>query len=90
MGNSPTNAQNDWDNRGRWIDAADYDHLVTKFADHRDPEVIYVSGMISSNRSIRVDVLGSMPELDDFLCAFQSYFLVFTQSPVRSTSTKDH
>ena len=52
MGGSPPNAQNDWANRGRWIDPADYDHLVDKLAVHKDPEVIYVSGMISWHNQI--------------------------------------
>lgn len=52
MGNSRVNAQDHWENRGRWIDAADYNHLVTKLAVHKDPEVIYLSGMISWHNQI--------------------------------------
>ena len=52
MGNSPINAQIDWPNRKRWIDPADYNHLIAKLAITEDPEVIYLSGMISWNNQI--------------------------------------
>lgn len=47
MGNSPVNAHTNWMSDGRWIDPADYDQLVDKLVTHPDPEVVYVSGMIS-------------------------------------------
>lgn len=47
MGNSPINPENSWSSDGRWIDPADYDHLLDKLVMHPDPEVVYVSGMIS-------------------------------------------
>lgn len=47
MGRSPENAHVEWANRGRWIDSADYDELIDKLVSHPDPEVIFVSGMIS-------------------------------------------
>lgn len=47
MGNSPVNPQHNWAADGRWIDPADYDRLIDKLVMHPDPEVIYVSGMIS-------------------------------------------
>ena len=52
MGNSPVNAQNNWPALGRWIDPADYDHLIDKLVIHPDPEVVYVSGMISWHNQI--------------------------------------
>lgn len=47
MGNSPVNAHTNWMSDGRWIDPADYDQLIDKLVMHPDPEVVYVSGMIS-------------------------------------------
>ena len=47
MGGSPVNPEADWTANRRWIDAADYDHLIDKLVMHPDPEVVYVSGMIS-------------------------------------------
>jgi hypothetical protein len=47
MGGSPANAHLNWAGKKRWIDPADYDHLVTKLQKAPDPEVIYVSGIIS-------------------------------------------
>jgi hypothetical protein len=52
MGSSPVDAHLDWPHRGRWIDAADYDRLIDKLVMHPDPEVIYVSGMISWHNQI--------------------------------------
>lgn len=52
MGSSPINAQLNWTGKGRWIDPADYDRLVDKLVTHPDPEVIYVSGMISWHNEI--------------------------------------
>jgi hypothetical protein len=62
MGGSPVNAQSNWASRGRWIDPADYDRLIDKLVTHPDPEVVYVSGMISWHnqlylgRCVRLDV----------------------------------
>jgi hypothetical protein len=52
MGGSPTNAHLNWANEGRWIDAADYDRLIDRLAIHPDPELIYVSGMISWHNEV--------------------------------------
>lgn len=49
MGGSIPNAHLDWVNRRKWIDVADYDHLVNKLQKKPDPEIIYVSGIISWN-----------------------------------------
>ena len=46
---------------GRWIDPADYDHLIDKLVIHPDPEVVYVSGMISWHNQI---YLGRCVRLD--------------------------
>ena len=44
-----------WPALGRWIDPADYDHLIDQAGDqHPDPEVVYVSGMISWHNQIHV------------------------------------
>ena len=61
MGGSPVNAQNNWPAHGRWIDPADYDHLIDKLVTHPDPEVVYVSGMISWHNQI---YLGRCVRLD--------------------------
>ena len=47
MGGSPVNAHLNWAGKKKWIDAADYDQLITKLQKAPDPEVIYVSGIIS-------------------------------------------
>ena len=48
MAGSTVNAHLDWMGAKRnWIDHADYDRLVEKLQKTPDPEVIYVSGMIS-------------------------------------------
>jgi len=47
MGNSPINPEKNWAAAGRWIDPADYNRLIDKLVTHPDPEVVYVSGMIS-------------------------------------------
>jgi hypothetical protein len=47
MGGSPLNAHLKWKKKGRWIDAADYDQLITGLELVKDPEIIYVSGMIA-------------------------------------------
>jgi hypothetical protein len=47
MGGSPVHPEATWTASGRWIDHADYDHLIDKLMVHPDPEVVYVSGMIS-------------------------------------------
>ena len=47
MGGSPVSPENNWAADGRWIDNADYDHLIDKLAQHPDPEIVFVSGMIS-------------------------------------------
>jgi hypothetical protein len=52
MGGSPVNAQLNWTDKGRWIDPADYNRLVDKLVIHQDPEVIFVSGMISWRNDI--------------------------------------
>ena len=54
MGNSPVDAHKNWPALGRWIDPADYDHLIDKLVIHPDPEVVYVSGMISWHNQIYV------------------------------------
>ena len=46
MGGSPVSPENNWAADGRWIDNADYDHLIDKLAQHPDPEIVFVSGMI--------------------------------------------
>jgi hypothetical protein len=52
MGSSPVNAHLHWASLGRWIDSADYDRLIDKLVTHPDPEVVYVSGMISWHNQI--------------------------------------
>ena len=52
MGSSRANAHLNWADHGRWIDPADYSQLVDKLAIHPDPELIYVSGMISWRNDI--------------------------------------
>ncbi len=52
MGYTSINAQVDWANRGRWIDVQDYERLIDKLVLHPDPEVVYVSGMISWHNQI--------------------------------------
>jgi hypothetical protein len=52
MGRSPTNAHLNWAQDARWIDPADYSELIDKLAIHSDPELIYVSGMISWRNDI--------------------------------------
>lgn len=52
MGGSPTNAHVNWTQYGRWIDPADYSELIDKLVIHSDPELIYVSGMISWRNDI--------------------------------------
>ncbi len=50
MAGSPSNAHTAWvSTNKKWIDPADYDQLVTKLQKQPDPDVIYVSGMISWN-----------------------------------------
>jgi hypothetical protein len=50
MSGSPSNAHLSWVSTNRkWIDPADYDQLVNKLQTTPDPEVIYVSGIISWN-----------------------------------------
>jgi hypothetical protein len=61
MGNSPVNAHTNWPALGRWIDPADYDRLIDKLVIHPDPEVVYVSGMISWHNQI---YLGRCVRLD--------------------------
>lgn len=46
MGPGSLNEHLHWNDRGKWIDTADYERLVEKLKEHPDPEVIYVSGMI--------------------------------------------
>ena len=62
MGPSPSNSHLDWANKKKWIDAADYDHLVTKLQKQPDPEIIYVSGMIAWNDQM---YLGSVQHIGD-------------------------
>ena len=54
MGSSAVSPHLDWAADGRWIDNADYDHLITKLVQHPDPEVVFVSGMISWHNQIHV------------------------------------
>jgi hypothetical protein len=67
MGNSPVNPHLNWPGLGRWVDIADYNHLIDKLVMHPDPEVVYVSGMISWHnqcylgRCVRLD--GGVPDL---------------------------
>ncbi len=51
MGNSPSTTLPATD-PGRWIDPPDYDHIVDKLSLTSDPEVIYVSGMISARDEV--------------------------------------
>jgi hypothetical protein len=62
MGPSPSNSHLDWTNKGKWIDAADYDQLVTKLQKQPDPEVIFVSGIIAWNDQM---YLGSVQHIGD-------------------------
>jgi hypothetical protein len=52
MGGSPVSPDNNWADDGRWIDNADYDHLIDKLVQHPDPEIVFVSGMISWHNQI--------------------------------------
>jgi hypothetical protein len=61
MGNSPIDAQDNWASDGRWIDPADYNRLIDKLVTHPDPEVVYVSGMISWHNQL---YLGRCVRLD--------------------------
>lgn len=49
MGTSPLNPFQDWASRGRWIDNADYEHLLEALSLEPDPEVVHVSGLIFRN-----------------------------------------
>ena len=62
MGPSPSNSHLDWANKKKWIDAADYDHLVTKLQKQPDPEIIYVSGIIAWNDQMH---LGSVQHIGE-------------------------
>jgi hypothetical protein len=52
MGNSPINPEKNWASDGRWIDPADYNRLLDKLVIHPDPDLVYVSGMISWHNQI--------------------------------------
>jgi hypothetical protein len=62
MGGSPVSPENNWPVAGRWIDNPDYDHLIDKLVQHPDPEIVFVSGMISWHdqiyvgRAVRLDI----------------------------------
>lgn len=60
MGPSPANAHVKWESKMKWIDPADYDHLVNKLQLKPDPEIIYVSGMISHDDQL---LLGSIQHI---------------------------
>lgn len=62
MGGSPANAHLDWPNRMKWIDPADYDHLVNKLQLKPDPEIIFVSGIISHDDRM---MFGSVQHIGD-------------------------
>ena len=62
MGGSPRNAHLSWGTDGRWIDAADYEHLLTKLSLVPDPEVIYVSGMISWHDQMYMGPIYLLPQ----------------------------
>ncbi|HKQ05654.1 MAG TPA: hypothetical protein VJ464_11015 [Blastocatellia bacterium] len=47
MGLPRSNAQNNWSVRKSWIDRGDYNQLFERLRVNPDPEVIYLSGMIS-------------------------------------------
>jgi hypothetical protein len=61
MGPSPASPHLNWAGKGQWIDPADYDHLIDKLVTHPDPEVVYVSGMISWHNQL---YLGRCVRLD--------------------------
>ena len=52
MGNSPVNPHNNWAGARSMDRSADYDRLIDKLVTHPDPEVVYVSGMISWHNQI--------------------------------------
>lgn len=54
MGGVPVDPHLAWQARRRWIDAADYDRLIDRLKVHDDPEVIYLSGMISFNDQVHL------------------------------------
>lgn len=54
MGGAPANPQDHWAAEGRWIDRADYEQLIDKLAMHPDPELVYVSGMISWHNQLHL------------------------------------
>jgi len=60
MAGSPVNAHLNWAGKKRWIDAADYDQLIKKLQKGPDPEVIYVSGIISWDDKL---LLGSIQHI---------------------------
>ncbi|MBK9731109.1 MAG: hypothetical protein IPO83_07455 [Chitinophagaceae bacterium] len=62
MGGSPANAHLDWENKKKWIDAADYDQLVNKLQSKPDPEIIYISGIIAWNDQM---YLGSVQHIGE-------------------------
>lgn len=62
MGNSPRNAHLNWNTSGRWIDAADYDHLIDQLELVKDPEIIYVSGMIAWHDQMYLGPVYHLPQ----------------------------
>ena len=83
MAGSPINAHLNWTSTNRkWIDHADYDQLVNKLQLTPDPEIIYISGMISWNDQFylgSVQHIGQgIPDRDTSFGAYAIRFLSST------------
>jgi hypothetical protein len=69
MGTAIENSHTDWGFLRRWIDVADYDHLIDRLSTSPDPDLIFVSGMISRDDRIFIGSwyhLGEgVPDRDD-------------------------
>jgi len=80
MAGAGVNAHLNWVSTNRkWIDAADYDRLVEKLQTAPDPEVIYVSGMISWDDKLHLGSIQhkgyGIPDRDDAYGAYAVRFL---------------
>lgn len=80
MAGSGINAHLNWVTFNRkWIDPADYDRLVEKLQKTPDPEVIYVSGMISWDDKLHLGSIqhkgNGTPDRDEIYGAYAVRFL---------------
>jgi hypothetical protein len=86
MGPSPPNAHARWESKKKWIDHADYDHLVNALQLKPDPEIIYVSGMISHDDQMlfgSIQHIGmGIPDRDTSYGAYVIRFVGPTGKPI--------